>query len=64
MVGGGHTATLIMNRGLTDKMGHLSTGGGACLDYMAGRILPGIASLEISAEKFFMDVQKASNKID
>ena len=64
VVGGGHTATLIMNRGLTDKMGHLSTGGGACLDYMAGRILPGIASLEISAEKFFMDVQKASNKID
>ena len=64
VVGGGHTATLIMNRGLKDKMGHLSTGGGACLDYMAGRILPGIASLEISAEKFFMDVQKASNKID
>lgn len=64
VVGGGHTATLIMNRGLSNKFGHLSTGGGACLDYMAGRILPGIASLEISAEKFFMDVQEASNKMD
>lgn len=64
VVGGGHTATLIMNRGLSEKMGHLSTGGGACLDYMAGRILPGIASLEISADKFFMDVQEAKNKID
>jgi len=64
VVGGGHTATLIMNRGLSEKMGHLSTGGGACLDYMAGKVLPGIASLEISADKFFMDVQEAKNKID
>ena len=64
VVGGGHTATLIMNRGLSDKMGHLSTGGGACLDYMAGKVLPGIASLEISADKFFMDIQEASNNID
>jgi hypothetical protein len=29
---------------------------------MAGKVLPGIASLEISADKFFMDVQKASDK--
>jgi phosphoglycerate kinase len=64
VVGGGHTATLIMNRGLADKMGHVSTGGGACLDYLAGRILPGIASLEVSADKFFMDVTKTVNSND
>ena len=64
VVGGGHTATLIMNRGLASKMGHLSTGGGACLDYMAGRILPGIASLEVSASKFFMNITKVVNKTE
>ncbi|RPG76777.1 MAG: phosphoglycerate kinase [Euryarchaeota archaeon TMED248] len=64
VVGGGHTATLIMNRGLADRMGHVSTGGGACLDYLAGRILPGIASLEVSADKFFMDVTKTVNSND
>ena len=64
VVGGGHTATLIMNRGLASQMGHLSTGGGACLDYMAGRILPGIASLEVSASRFFMNITKAINKTE
>ena len=64
VVGGGHTATLIMKRGLADKMGHVSTGGGACLDYLAGRILPGIASLEVSADKFFMDVTETINQND
>ncbi|MEC7229443.1 MAG: phosphoglycerate kinase [Candidatus Thermoplasmatota archaeon] len=58
VVGGGHTATLIMNRNLNSKMGHLSTGGGACLNYLAGRILPGIASLEYSAEKFKLKISQ------
>ena len=58
VVGGGHTATLIMNRNLNDKMGHLSTGGGACLNYLAGRMLPGIASLEYSAEKFKLKISQ------
>ena len=58
VVGGGHTATLIMNRGIDKKMGHLSTGGGACLNYLAGRLLPGIASLEYSAEKFKLKISQ------
>jgi phosphoglycerate kinase len=58
VVGGGHTATLIMNRGIDHKMGHLSTGGGACLNYLAGRLLPGIASLEYSAEKFKLKISQ------
>jgi phosphoglycerate kinase len=59
VVGGGHTATLIMKRGLADKMGHLSTGGGACLDYIAGRTLPAVASLEASAEAFSMNIARS-----
>ncbi len=58
VVGGGHTATLIMNRGLDKKMGHLSTGGGACLNYLAGRVLPGIASLEHSAQKYKLQISQ------
>ena len=59
VVGGGHTATLIMNRGLSAKMGHLSTGGGACLNYLAGRVLPGIASLEYSARKYQLTISQS-----
>lgn len=59
VVGGGHTATLIMKRGLADKMGHLSTGGGACLDYIAGKTLPAVASLEASAEAFALNIARS-----
>ncbi|MBT60898.1 MAG: phosphoglycerate kinase [Euryarchaeota archaeon] len=59
VVGGGHTATLIMKRGLAHRMGHVSTGGGACLDYIAGRTLPAVASLEASAEAFSMNVARS-----
>lgn len=59
VVGGGHTATLIVKHGLRNKMGHLSTGGGACLDYIAGKILPAVASLEASANAFTLNIQKA-----
>lgn len=56
VMGGGHTATLVAQRGIAHKMGHVSTGGGACLDYIAGRPLPGVVSLEKSALAFSMDV--------
>ena len=58
VMGGGHTATLVSQRGLSDKMGHVSTGGGACLDLLAGRILPGVASLEESAKQFRFSITK------
>jgi phosphoglycerate kinase len=57
VVGGGHTATLIMKRNLASKMGHVSTGGGACLDYISGRSLPAVASLEASARAFSMETE-------
>ncbi|MCS5533464.1 MAG: phosphoglycerate kinase [Candidatus Poseidoniaceae archaeon] len=58
VMGGGHTATLVMKYGLSGKMGHVSTGGGASLDYIAGRTLPGIASLEASAKQFAVEITK------
>ena len=62
VVGGGHTATLVAKRGLGDSMGHVSTGGGACLDFIAGRTLPAVASLEASARSFSMDVSASPEK--
>lgn len=59
VMGGGHTATLVAKMNLSNKMGHVSTGGGACLDYIAGRPLPGIVSLESSAELFSLELTKA-----
>ena len=58
VMGGGHTATLVNQRGLIDKMGHVSTGGGSCLDLLAGRTLPGLASLEESAKQFRVSISK------
>ncbi|MDE0869456.1 MAG: phosphoglycerate kinase [Candidatus Poseidoniaceae archaeon] len=45
--------------GLAKKMGHLSTGGGACLDYIAGKTLPAVASLEASAEAFTLNIARS-----
>ena len=62
VMGGGHTATLVAKRGLASKMGHVSTGGGACLDYIAGRPLPGVVSLEQSAVAFGIDIKTKPSK--
>ncbi|MBT04169.1 MAG: phosphoglycerate kinase [Euryarchaeota archaeon] len=58
VMGGGHTATLVSTHNLTSKMGHVSTGGGACLELLAGRKLPGIASLKESAKQFKFSISK------
>jgi phosphoglycerate kinase len=46
LVGGGDTTSYIEQRRLTDKFNHVSTGGGASLELMAGRVLPGVAALQ------------------
>ena len=39
VMGGGHTATLVMQRGLEEKMGHVSTGGGNLLGFHGRKVL-------------------------
>lgn len=58
VVGGGETNAVIDELNIGDKIGHISTGGGACINFLAGRPLPAVDALKNSKILFEKKVKK------
>ena len=46
IVGGGDSVSAVKRAGVDTRISHISTGGGATLEFLAGKTLPGVASLD------------------
>ena len=50
VIGGGHTAAVVEKLGIDGRFTHISTGGGACIEFLTGKTLPAVAALERSKQ--------------
>lgn len=55
IIGGGHISAEVGRMGIENQFSHISTGGGACIEYLSGQKLPGIEALKQSYEKYKND---------
>lgn len=52
IIGGGHISAEVSHLGIENQFSHISTGGGACIEYLSGTALPGIEALKEAAKNY------------